>query len=235
MSDYQELKETAWKCNLELPRHELVKFTFGNVSAIDREKGVIAIKPSGVPYDKLTVDDMVVVDLQNKIVEGKLRPSSDTKTHLVLYRNFKEIGGVCHTHSTFATAWAQALKPIPIFGTTHADHLTDNVPCTPELPDVLIGGDYEQEIGRLILQVFEFLSYQDAEMVLVASHGPFTWGSTAEKAVYNSVILEELAKMAMLTLSINPATPRLKDALINKHFQRKHGRNAYYGQNSHIY
>ncbi|HPG41586.1 MAG TPA: L-ribulose-5-phosphate 4-epimerase AraD [bacterium] len=235
MSDYQELKELAWKSNLELPKHGLVKFTFGNVSAIDRSKGVIAIKPSGVPYEKLTVDDMVVVDLQNNIVQGKLRPSSDTKTHLELYRNFKEIGGVCHTHSTFATAWAQAIKPIPIFGTTHADHLTDNVPCTPELADVLVGGDYEQEIGRLILQVFEFLSYQDAEMVLVASHGPFTWGSTAEKAVYNSVILEELAKMAMLTLSINPETPRLKNALINKHYQRKHGRNAYYGQNSHVY
>lgn len=230
MSSFNELKEIVWKYNLELPRHDLVTFTFGNVSAIDRGKGVFAIKPSGVPYDVLKPGDMVIIDLENKVVEGPLRPSSDTKTHTVLYTNFEDIGAVCHTHSTYATAWSQAQKPIPVLGTTHADHLAADIPCTQVISEDRIKGDYETETGKQIIQTFEKLSYSEIEMVLVACHGPFTWGKTAEKAVYNSVILEELAKMAMITLNINPDTPALKRYLINKHYLRKHGKNAYYGQ-----
>ncbi len=230
MNSFKELKEIVWKYNLQLPRYDLVTFTFGNVSAFDRQKGVFAIKPSGVPYDVLKPADMVIVDLENKIVEGSLRPSSDTKTHTVLYSNFPEIGAVCHTHSTYATAWAQAQKSIPVLGTTHADHLAADIPCTQVISEDRINGDYETETGNQILQTLEKLSYSEIEMVLVACHGPFTWGKTAEKAVYNSVILEELAKMAAITLNINPDTPALKKYLINKHYLRKHGKNAYYGQ-----
>lgn len=230
MNNYKEIKEIACECNKDLLKYGVVMFTFGNVSAIDRKKGVFAIKPSGIPYNILKPDDMVVVDLDNKKVEGKLRPSSDTKAHSLLYRNFPEIGGFCHTHSPYAVSWAQAMKPIPILGTTHADHLTMDIPCTDVITDQMIKGDYEEETGNQILQTFKTLSYIEVEMVLVACHGPFTWGRTPEKAVYNSVILEELAKMAMLTLQINPDTPRLKQTLIDKHYQRKHGKNAYYGQ-----
>jgi len=231
MNSYKELKELVWKYNLQLPQHGLVTFTFGNVSAVDRGKGVFAIKPSGVFYDVLRPDDIVIVDLENNVVEGKLRPSSDTRTHSALYRNFKEIGAVCHTHSTYATAWAQAKRSIPVFGTTHADHLAEDIPCTKVMSDDKISGNYEEETGNQILQTFEKLSYLEVEMVLVSCHGPYTWGKTAEKAVYNSVILEELAKMAMFTLNIDPNTPRLKKPLIDKHYLRKHGKNAYYGQN----
>jgi len=231
MNSYKELKELVWKYNLQLPRHGLVTFTFGNVSAVDRGKGVFAIKPSGVFYDVLKSDDIVIVDLENNVVEGKLRPSSDTRTHSALYRNFKEIGAVCHTHSTYATAWAQAKKSIPVFGTTHADHLAEDIPCTKVMSDDKISGNYEEETGNQIIQTFEKLSYLEVEMVLVSCHGPYTWGKTAEKAVYNSVILEELAKMAMFTLNIDPNTSRLKKPLIEKHYLRKHGKNAYYGQN----
>lgn len=230
MSSYRELRERAWLCNMELPKRNLVVYTFGNVSAIDRVKGVFAIKPSGVPYEKLTVEDMVVVDLDNKVVEGNLRYSSDTKTHTVLYRNFPEIGGVVHTHSTYSVAWAQAVRPIPIYGTTHADHLTIDIPCTDIIDNDAILRDYEEETGNLIVKTFENLSYKEVQMVLVACHGPFTWGKTPEKAVYNSVVLEEIARMAMFTERINQDVNKLKQNIINKHYERKHGKNSYYGQ-----
>ena len=230
MSDYQELKQKVWAANMELPQRGLVIYTFGNVSAIDRELGVIAIKPSGVPYSDLKADDIVVLDLDGNTVEGELRPSSDTKTHLVLYRHFPEIGGVVHTHATYSVAWSQARVSLPIYGTTHADHLPVDVPCTLPLSRKQIKGDYEEETGNQILQAFKKLSYREIEMVLVAGHGPFTWGKTAAKAVYNSVVLEELAKMALLTRMINPQAPKLGLDIINKHYQRKHGKNAYYGQ-----
>lgn len=227
---YKTLKEIAWQCNMELQKQKLVIYTFGNASAIDREKGVFAIKPSGMPYEKLKPSDMVVVDLENKVVEGKLRYSSDTKTHTVLYKNFKEIGGVVHTHSPYSVAWAQAIKPIPVFGTTHADHLAYEVPCTQVMTNKMIKGDYEEETGNQIIELFKNISYKEVEMVLVACHGPFTWGTTPEKAVYNSVILEELAKMALYTLQINSKTKPIKQELIDKHYMRKHGKDAYYGQ-----
>lgn len=230
MNRYKTIKEKAWEVNLDLSRSGLVLHTFGNVSALEHSLGVFAIKPSGVPYKNLQPGDMVVVDLENNIVEGKLKPSSDTKTHTVLYRHFPEITGICHTHSTYAVAWAQAMKSIPILGTTHADHLTNDIPCTEAMRDDRIKGDYEEETGNQIIQSFKDQSYREIEMVLVACHGPFTWGTTPEKALYNSVILEELAKMAFLTLQINPAIPKLKETLINKHYQRKHGKDAYYGQ-----
>jgi L-ribulose-5-phosphate 4-epimerase len=230
MSKYDQLKQQVFKCNLELPRHGLVIYTFGNVSAIDRQAGLIGIKPSGVAYNVLKPDDIVILDLAGKIVDGKLKPSSDTQTHLVLYRHFTEIGGIAHTHSTYAVAWAQAGQPIPILGTTHADHLHLDVPCTDFMTREMIQGDYEVGTGNKITQRFRALSYQEVEMVLVAGHGPFTWGKTPEKAVYNSVVLEELAKMALFTRLINPNVPRLEEGLIQKHFQRKHGPHAYYGQ-----
>jgi len=230
MSKFEELKEIAYQGNMELPKHGVVIFTFGNVSAIDRKEGAFAIKPSGVSYDLLKPEDMVIVDLDNNVVEGKMNPSSDTKTHTVLYRNFPGIGGICHTHSTYAVSWAQAQRAIPVFGTTHADHLADDIPCTEVMSDDMIKGDYEEETGNQIVQTFRNVSYEEVEMVLVACHGPFTWGKTAAKAVYNSVILEELARMALLTLEINPSTPGLKKTLIDKHFLRKHGKDAYYGQ-----
>jgi L-ribulose-5-phosphate 4-epimerase len=216
---------------MELPRRNLVQYTFGNASVIDREKGVIAIKPSGVDYDKLHPQDIVIVDLENNIVDGKLKPSSDTKTHLVLYKNFFDICGIVHTHSTFSVAWAQAVTPIPILGTTHADHLANEVPCTRVMSSEMIKGDYEIETGNQILDIFKDISYREIQMVLVACHGPFTWGLTPEKAVYNSVILEELAKMALYTRQINPQVNTINQELIDKHYKRKHGKNSYYGQN----
>lgn len=230
MSSLKELKERVWRCNKELPQLGLVIRVFGNVSGIDREKGFVAIKPSGVMYDDLTVENIVVVDLDDRIVEGKLRPSSDTKTHTYLYRAFPEIGGVVHTHSTYAVAWAQAMKPIPVMGTTHADLLETDVPCTGLMSDEMIAGDYEKETGKQIVNAFASLSYKEIPMVLVGGHGPFTWGETPEKALYHSEMLEELAKMAALTLQINPSTPRLKKPLVDKHFKRKHGPDSYYGQ-----
>ncbi len=230
MSKFNEIKHRVYDCNMELPRQGLVIYTFGNASAIARNEGIIAIKPSGVSYDVLHPEDMVIVDLHGKTVEGELNPSSDTKTHLVLYNHFPEIGGVTHTHSTYAVAWAQAARPIPILGTTHADHLHIDIPCTEFMTQQMIQGDYEVETGNQIIKTFSDLSYQEVEMVLVAGHGPFTWGKTPEQAVYNSVVLEELAKMALLTLQINPNMSPLDEALIQKHYQRKHGVNAYYGQ-----
>lgn len=230
MSDFRELKEIAWKCNMDLPKLGLVIHNFGNASAVDRARGVVAIKPSGVPYAELRPENIVVVTLDNRIVEGKLRPSSDTKTHTLLYRQFPEIGGVVHTHSPFAVSWAQAGRAVPILGTTHADHLPTDIPCTGPMTDRMIRGDYEEETGNLIVKTFARRSYQDIPMVLVNGHGPFTWGSTPEKAVYNSLMIEELSKMAYFTLQINPGTKRLKKSLIEKHFQRKHGPGSYYGQ-----
>jgi len=229
-SSLKEIKELAWQSNMDLVRKGLVIETFGNASALDRARGIFAIKPSGVPYAELKARDMVVVDLENRIVEGKLRPSSDTKTHCVLYRHFADIGGVVHTHSPFAVAWAQAMRAIPILGTTHADHLQSSIPCTHVMSDDLIAGDYEEATGLQIVRTFASLSYKEIEMVLLACHGPFTWGATPQKAVYNSVMLEELAKMALYTLAINPDTPSLNQPLIDKHYQRKHGTGAYYGQ-----
>jgi len=230
VSIYKELKEHAWESNMELPRRNLIVYTFGNVSAFDKDKGVFAIKPSGVPYEYLKPEHMVVVDLDYKVVEGTMRYSSDTKTHAVLYKNFEGLGGIVHTHSPYCVAWAQAKKPVPIFGTTHADHLPTDIPCTETMSDSQVEGDYEEETGNLILKAFTGLSPKEVEMVLVACHGPFTWGATPEKAVYNSVVAEELAKMALFTISIDPNTTRLKLTLINRHYQRKHGKTAYYGQ-----
>jgi L-ribulose-5-phosphate 4-epimerase len=232
MGKYDEIKLSAYKANMQLPELGLVLFTFGNVSVIDKELKVFAIKPSGVPYKDLSPESMVIVDLEANVVEGTLRPSSDTKTHAVLYQQWNEIGSIVHTHSTYATAWAQALKDIPIFGTTHADHTITNIPCAPPMSDEMIKGNYEYETGFQIINHFKEngFTYQELEMVLVGNHAPFTWGKTAEKAVYNAAVLEELAKMAFLTLQINPLALPLKDALIQKHFERKHGPDSYYGQ-----
>ena len=229
---YKYLKELVYEANMEIPREELAIVTFGNVSGIDRVAGVIAIKPSGVPYRKLKIEDIVIVDLDNVLVEGTMRPSSDTKTHTLLYRNFPSIGGVCHTHSTYAVAWAQARKEIPNLGTTHADHLVSAIPVTEVMTDEMIQRDYEHETGNQILDLFtkSGLNPEEVEMVLVACHGPFSWGKDPAKAVYNAVVLEEIAKMAYLTLQINPEISSIKQTLIDKHFFRKHGKDAYYGQ-----
>ncbi|MBD8488195.1 L-ribulose-5-phosphate 4-epimerase [Echinicola sp. CAU 1574] len=232
MSKFIELKRECYEANMQLPKLDLVVYTFGNVSAVDRNEGVFAIKPSGVPYEKLKAEDIVICDFEAKIVEGVLRPSSDTKTHAYLYKEWEHIGGIVHTHSLYGVSWAQAQMDVPIFGTTHADHLTKDIPCAPPMADELIAGDYEHMTGKQILDCFaeKGLDYQEVEMILVGNHGPFTWGKNADKAVYNSKVLEEVAKMAYLTLQINPNAPRLKDALIKKHFERKHGKDAYYGQ-----
>ncbi|MBS9522782.1 L-ribulose-5-phosphate 4-epimerase [Litoribacter alkaliphilus] len=232
MSQYKELKRSCYEANMKLPQLDLVIYTFGNVSEVDRDKGVFAIKPSGVPYELLKVDDIVICDFEDNIVEGVKRPSSDTKTHGYLYKNWKDIGGIAHTHSTYAVSWAQAQRDVPNFGTTHADHLTADIPCAPPMADHLIEQDYEYMTGKQILDCFEEkgLSHQEVQMILIGNHGPFTWGKDAEKAVYNSKILEELAKMAYITLQINPQAERLKNSLIKKHYERKHGANSYYGQ-----
>lgn len=232
MSKYQDIKKICYDANMQLPELGLVLFTFGNVSVVDRKNGVFAIKPSGVPYETLKPEDIVIVDFEANTVEGEMRPSSDTKTHAVLYQHWEAIGAIVHTHSTYATAWAQAQRDIPILGTTHADHLTVDVPCAPPMSDEMIKGNYEKETGFQILQDFEKrgYSYKEVEMVLLGNHAPFTWGKNAGKAVYNSAVLEELAKMAYLSCTINPNVPRLKNALIDKHYERKHGKNAYYGQ-----
>jgi L-ribulose-5-phosphate 4-epimerase len=232
MSKYDHIKKTAYDANMQLPKLNLVIFTFGNVSAADHGLGVFAIKPSGVPYDELSPEGMVIVDFDGKTVEGKLRPSSDTKTHAVLYKHWKDIGGIVHTHSTFATAWAQSQRDIPIYGTTHADHTTVDIPCAQPMNDEMIEGDYEYETGFQILKCLEEqgLSHTEVEMILIGNHAPFTWGKTPAKAVYNSAVLESIAHMALLTEQANPNVPRLKDALIKKHFERKHGPLSYYGQ-----
>ncbi|HYG21059.1 MAG TPA: L-ribulose-5-phosphate 4-epimerase [Ohtaekwangia sp.] len=232
MSHYEAIRHAAYKANMQLPSLGLVLFTFGNVSAADRDAGVFAIKPSGVPYPDLTPEMMVIVDFDGKTVDGKLRPSSDTKTHAVLYKHWPAIGGIVHTHSTYATAWAQAQRDIPIFGTTHADHNTVDIPCAPPMSDEMIKGDYEYETGFQIMNCLRDrnLRYEEIEMILVGNHAPFTWGKTPDKAVYNSAVLESVAHMAYLTGQIRSDAPRLKDSLIRKHFERKHGPDAYYGQ-----
>ena len=229
---YRELKRQVYEANLELQTRNLVVYTFGNVSQIDRQAGVIAIKPSGVSYADMKADDMVILDLDNKIVEGSMRPSSDTKTHTHLYRHFADIGGVTHTHSTYATAWAQAKLSIPCLGTTHADFVFGEIPCTAEMSDEQISRDYEEETGVQITDCFKQRSPNEAPMVIVAGHAPFTWGKDAAKSVYHAVILEEIAKMAYLTRTLNPTGSLLSSAILNKHYQRKHGSGAYYGQSN---
>jgi L-ribulose-5-phosphate 4-epimerase len=232
MNPYAQIRQTAYEANMQLPRLGLVLFTFGNVSAADRNLGVFAIKPSGIPYEELNPDKMVIVDFKGKVREGTLHPSSDALTHAVLYHEWQHISGIVHTHSTYATAWAQSLRDIPVYGTTHADHLTNDIPCAPPMEDNMIEGNYEYETGFQIINCLKWkkLSYREVEMILVGSHGPFTWGETPEKAVYNSAVLEELAKLAFLTEQIQPSSLRLKEALIRKHYERKHGPGSYYGQ-----
>jgi len=227
---YLELKREVYEANMELQRRNLVVYTWGNVSQIDREKNVVAIKPSGVAYEKLTPDDIVVVDLENNIVEGKMRPSSDTKTHTHLYRHFENIGGVTHTHSTYATAWAQTQQAIPCYGTTHADYAYGEIPCTAVMSDMQIERDYEEETGVQITDCFKTRDPKEVPMVIVAGHAPFTWGKNGADAVYHAVILEEIARMAYLTKTLQQNTPALKQGIIDKHYLRKHGKNAYYGQ-----
>ena len=226
----QMLKEQVLVANLDLPRHGLVTFTWGNVSGIDREQGLVVIKPSGVSYERMRVEDMVVLDLAGKQVEGALRPSSDTATHLVLYRTYPELGGVVHTHSTHATAWAQAGRPIPIFGTTQADYFHGEIPCSRLLTPGEVEEDYEGLTGHLIVETLKQTPILTMPGVLVANHGPFSWGKSPDDAVHNAVVLEEVARMAWLTGQINPAAHPLPDYLLEKHYQRKHGKHAYYGQ-----
>ncbi|HET6559815.1 MAG TPA: L-ribulose-5-phosphate 4-epimerase [Prolixibacteraceae bacterium] len=225
----EKLKEEVWKANLELVKHGLVIFTWGNVSGIDRQHGMVVIKPSGVSYDTMKPSDMVVLDLYGKVVEGHLKPSSDAPTHLVLYRQFLNIGGVVHTHSEWATSWAQAGLGIPALGTTHADYFYGEIPCTRKMTSEEIQKDYELETGRVIVECFNGLDPDQVPGVLVNNHAPFTWGKNAEDAVHNAVVLEEVAKMAFRSLQLN-ATAEMDKVLLDKHFLRKHGANAYYGQ-----
>ena len=237
----EELKEKVWKANLDLVKHGLVIFTWGNVSAIDRKSGLVVIKPSGVDYDTMKPSDMVVVDLDGKVVEGELNPSSDTPTHLVLYRAFPNIGGVVHTHSTYATAWAQAGVDIPNIGTTHADYFHDDIPCTRNMKKSEVFGEYEKETGNVIVERFKGMNPDDTPAVLVRNHGPFAWGKDADNAVHNAVVLEQVAKMASISVDLSTSEklkttyvpgfgPKMNKLLIEKHYSRKHGPNAYYGQ-----
>lgn len=228
----EKLKETVWRANLDLVKHNLVVFTWGNVSGIDREKGLVVIKPSGVEYDRLTPEDMVVVDLATgKVVEGTLNPSSDTPTHLAIYRAFGDVGGVVHTHSTYATAWAQAGLDIPNIGTTHADYFRASIPCTEDMTEAEVKGAYELETGHVIVRRFQEAGLNPVHTpgVLVKNHGPFSWGRDAAGAVYNAVVMEQVAKMAFISFTLNPHTT-MNPLLVEKHFLRKHGPGAYYGQ-----
>lgn len=225
----EELKEKVLKANLELPKRGLVTFTWGNVSGIDREKGLVVIKPSGIEYEGMTAEDMVVVELDGNVVEGKWKPSSDTPTHLVLYKAFGNIGGIVHTHSKWATSWAQAGRGIPAYGTTHADYFYGDIPCTRKMKRLEINGEYEHETGNVIVETFGDISADDVPAVLVHSHGPFVWGADPDNAVHNSVVLEEVAFMALQTESLNPDAERMQQTLLDKHYLRKHGKNAYYG------
>ncbi len=227
----ESLKEKVFRANLDLVKHGLVIFTWGNVSAIDRQSGLVVIKPSGVDYDTMTADDMVVVDLDGNVVEGRLKPSSDTPTHLVIYKAFPEVGGVVHTHSTYATAWAQAGKDLPNIGTTHADYFHDAIPCTADMTEDEVKGAYELETGNVIVARFQSAGINPVHTpaVLVKNHGPFAWGKDAHDAVHNAVVLEQVAKMAFVAHSVNPLLT-MNPLLVEKHFNRKHGPNAYYGQ-----
>lgn len=228
----ENLKQRVYEANMALPKHDLIKFTWGNVSEIDRESGLFVIKPSGVDYDDLTPDDMVVVDLDGNVVEGDLNPSSDTDTHRVLYKEFPDIGGIVHTHSPWAVSFAQAGVDIPAAGTTHADTFYGDIPATSLMTEAEINGAYELETGNVIVKTFEdrFIDPNEVPAVLVQDHGPFVWGSNAEKAVYNSVVLEEVAQMAYHTMMLNPHNVHMSQTLLDKHYFRKHGANAYYGQ-----
>ena len=232
MSRYQQIREEACAGNRQLPPLGLVMFNFGNLSVADQEKRVFAIKPSGMPYEELTPENMVIVDFDGNTIEGICKPSSDTQTHAVLYKNWGNVGSVVHTHSMYATAWAQAQRAIPIYGTTHADHFRGPVPCIPPMDDALIRENYEHHTGY---QIVNFMlenktSYEEVEMILLSNHAPFTWGKNATMALYNSAVLEYIARLALLTEQINPDALTLKEQLIKKHFERKHGPNAYYGQ-----
>jgi L-ribulose-5-phosphate 4-epimerase len=226
----EKLREDVFQANMEIVERGLVIFTFGNVSGIDRESGIVAIKPSGVDYGELDPSNMVLLDLQGNIVEGDFNPSSDTKTHLRLYNAFEEIGGVVHTHSRYASSWAQAKRSLPCLGTTHADYLYGEVPCTDVISDSAIARDYEYETGTLIIDTFRERDYRSMKAVLVACHGPFTWGKDVEEAVFISAVLEEVARMGFLSVTLNSNEKNIKQTLLDKHYLRKHGKNAYYGQ-----
>lgn len=227
---YDELKKAVYEANVELNRQKLTIYSWGNVSGMDRQAGIVAIKPSGVPYDELNPDKMVLLDLDAKIIEGDLRPSSDTPTHLELYRNFKTIGGICHAHSANATMWAQACREIPCFGTTHADYFYGSVPVTEVMTDNEIKSDYELNTGKVIVARFAGIDPVKMPAVLVANHGPFTWGKTPADAVEAAVVLEQVAAMALGTININPNQSQIDKVLLDKHYLRKHGKDAYYGQ-----
>ena len=226
----EALKQEVLEANLLLPKYGLITFTWGNVSGIDRESGLVVIKPSGVSYDGMTAEDMVVVDLQGKVVEGKWKPSSDTPTHLALYRAFPGLGGIDHTHSRWATSFAQAGMPIPAMGTTQGDYFYGDIPCTRKMTPAEIAGEYELETGNVIIETFQGIDPMTIPAVLVHSHGPFTWGTDAMNAVHNAVVLEEVAFMDYHAMSMNPQAGRMQQELLDKHYLRKHGKNAYYGQ-----
>lgn len=231
----EELKRAVYEANMELPRRHLITYTWGNVSGIDREKGLFVIKPSGVSYDDLGPDDMVVVDLEGKVVEGKLNPSSDTKTHMVLYNAFPSMGGIVHTHSSFATSWAQAARDIPCYGTTHADYFYGCIPCSRSLTPDEVNEDYEGNTGHVIVETINERKIDPVAVpaIICSNHGPFTWGKNAAEAVYHAVVLEEVAKMAAFSELINPKIQPAPQHVQDKHYLRKHGPNAYYGQGNH--
>lgn len=227
---YEALKKRVYEANLDLPRYGLVVFTWGNVSEIDRDLQVVAIKPSGVEYSSMNVDDIVVVDLDGRVVEGTLKPSSDLATHLELYKAFSDIGGIVHTHSRWATIFAQAQKAIPCFGTTHADYFYGDIPCTRPLSDAELKSEYEKNTGLVIIETFKSIKATDVPGVVVGSHGPFTWGKDGHEAVHNAVVMEEVAMMAWHTMQLSPSQKAIPQTLLDKHYLRKHGKNAYYGQ-----
>lgn len=227
---YEKLKQRVYEANLDLQRQGLVVLTWGNVSAIDRARGIVAIKPSGVRYEDLTPESIVLVDLEGRVVEGALKPSSDTATHVELYRSFAGVGGVCHTHSMYATMWSQAQRPIPCFGTTHADSFYGPIPVTDVMTDEEVADRYEENTGKVIVRRFLGMDPMQMPAVLVANHGPFTWGPSPEKAVENAVVLEQVAKMAFGTILVNPQQQGIGQALLDRHYLRKHGKGAYYGQ-----
>lgn len=226
----EELKKQVYLANMDLPKYGLVTFTWGNVSSINRTEGLVIIKPSGVPYESLKVSDMVVVDLDGNVVEGQLNPSSDTATHLELYKAFSNIGGIVHTHSTYATSWAQSCKSVPCYGTTHADYFYGSIPCTRSLSKEEIDNNYEKNTGKVIIETFKDIDPLYVPGVLCANHGPFAFGEDVNKAVHNSVVLEEVTKMAINTILINPKVGQAPQSIQDKHYKRKHGKNAYYGQ-----
>ncbi|TQI77738.1 L-ribulose 5-phosphate 4-epimerase [Serratia fonticola] len=226
----EQLKQQVYEANMALPAQGLVTYTWGNVSGIDRERGVVVIKPSGIPYEQMQAADMVVVDLAGKVLEGRFRPSSDTPTHLVLYRRYPQLGGIVHTHSTHATAWAQAGRAIPALGTTHADYFAGDIPCSRGLTEQEVAQDYELETGHVIVETLGEHDPMHTPGIVVYQHGPFSWGASPEEAVHNAVVLEEVARMAWISCSLNPALRHIDAHLLEKHFSRKHGPNAYYGQ-----